>query len=80
MVSVIIEQLCGAGVSASQVSRAAEKLDEMPSAWRNRALGEVLYSLLDKHFEKVRLAGSVLDDAILTTNKKRDSLVTNCNY
>jgi len=64
-VSAITEQLCGTGVSASQVSRAAELLDEMLESWRERALGEIVYLQLDARYEKVRQAGRVQDAAIL---------------
>mgnify|MGYP001004205977 CR=1 FL=1 len=72
-VAAITERLCGTEVSASQVSRAAEKLDEMLDKWRNRPLGEVTYLYLDARYEKVRQAGSVQDAAILmASGVKRD--------
>jgi len=64
-VAAITERLCGTQVSASQVSRAAEQLDESLEAWRTRPLGEVVYLYLDARYEKVRQAGSVQDAAIL---------------
>ena len=64
-VAAITEQLCGTQVSASQVSRAAEQLDEVLEAWRTRSLGEVVYLYLDARYERVRQAGSVCDAAIL---------------
>jgi transposase-like protein len=63
--AAITERLCGTQVSASQVSRAAQQLDEELEAWRSRPLGEVLYLYLDARYEKVRQAGSVRDAAIL---------------
>ena len=42
-VAAIVEQLCGSGVSSSQVSRANAQLDEKFSQWRNSPLGEVVY-------------------------------------
>lgn len=72
-VAAITERLCGTQVSASQVSRAAEQLDEMLDTWRNRPLGEVTYLYLDARYEKVRQAGSVQDAAILmASGVKRD--------
>jgi len=72
-VAAITERLCGTQVSASQVSRAAEQLDEMLEIWRNRPLGEVVYLYLDARYEKVRQAGSVQDAAILmASGVKRD--------
>ncbi len=64
-VAAITERLCGTQVSASQVSRAAQQLDEELEAWRNRPLDEVEYLYLDARYEKVRQAGSVRDAAIL---------------
>ncbi len=64
-VADIIEKLCGTQISASQVSRAAQQLDEELEAWRNRPIGEIVYLYLDARYEKVRQAGSVRDAAIL---------------
>ena len=41
-VAFITERLCGTQVSASQVSRAAEQLDEILEKWHTRPLGEVV--------------------------------------
>jgi len=72
-VAAITERLCGTEVSASQVSRASEQLDEVLETWRTRPLGEVLYLYLDARYEKVRQAGSVQDAAILmASGVKRD--------
>lgn len=64
-VKKIVEELCGMEVSSSQVSRAAEQLDEMLSAWRERELGSYRYIVLDAQYEKVRQGGQVLDAAVL---------------
>jgi putative transposase len=53
-VSAITEQLCGTQISPSQVSRAAQQLDEELEIWRNRPLGEVIYLYLDARYENVR--------------------------
>ena len=72
-VAAITERLCGTQVSATQVSRAAEQLDETLEAWRTRPLGEVVYLYLDARYEKVRQAGRVQDAAILmASGVKRD--------
>jgi transposase-like protein len=72
-VAAITKQLCGTQISASQVSRAAQQLDEELESWRNRPLGEVVYLYLDARYEKVRQAGSVRDAAILmASGVKRD--------
>jgi transposase-like protein len=70
-VAAITERLCGTQVSASQVSRAAQLLDEELEAWRNRPLGEIVYLYLDARYEKVRQAGSVRDAAILMASGVR---------
>ena len=64
-VATITKRLCGTRVSAAQVSRAAEQLDEVLEAWRSRPLGEVTYLYLDARYEKVRQASGVRDAAIL---------------
>jgi len=64
-VAAITQELCGHEVSSSQVSRAAEALDEELDKWRNRPLGETPYLILDARYEKVRHGGSVIDCAVL---------------
>jgi transposase-like protein len=64
-VAAITEQLCGHEVSSSQVSRAAEMLDDELEKWRNRPLGETPYLILDARYEKVRHGGTVVDCAVL---------------
>ncbi|NMC57958.1 MAG: IS256 family transposase, partial [Candidatus Methanofastidiosa archaeon] len=61
----ITEELCGVGISAMQVSRAAAQLDEVLQEWRERPLGEVTYLYVDACYEKVREAGQVRDAAVL---------------
>lgn len=64
-VAAITQELCGLNVSSTQVSRAAELLDQELSAWRNRPLGECPYLILDARYEKVRHGGSVIPLAVL---------------
>lgn len=64
-VAAIVEQLCGSGVSSSQVSRAASRLDATLAAWRNRPLGEIAYLYLDARYETVREGGQLRDLAVL---------------
>ena len=64
-VSQITEQLCGTEISASQVSRIAQLLDEELEQFRERELGEYRVVYLDAHYEKVRVNGTVQDLAIL---------------
>lgn len=64
-VTEITRELCGLDVSSSQVSRAAQLLDEELQAWRTRPLGKLPYLLLDARYEKVRHGGTVVDCAVL---------------
>lgn len=64
-VAKITSELCGLDVSSTQVSRAAKLLDEELEVWRNRPLQQVEYLILDARYEKVRVAGSVRDCAVL---------------
>jgi transposase-like protein len=64
-VAAITEQLCGFGVSSTQVSRAAAELDAVLEAWRTRALGLSRYVYLDARYEKARQDGQVRDAAVL---------------
>lgn len=64
-VAKITAELCGLDVTSTQVSRAAELLDEELEAWRNRPLGQVEYLILDARYEKARIGGSVRDCAVL---------------
>ncbi len=64
-VAEITQELCGLEVSSTQVSRAAELLDEELQAWRERPLETVPYVILDARYEKVRHGGSVRDCAVL---------------
>lgn len=64
-VAAIIEQLCGASVSSTQVSHCAAQLDVELEAWRTRPLGFYPFVLLDARYEKVRQGGRVIDCAVL---------------
>jgi transposase-like protein len=64
-VAEITQELCGLEISSTQVSRAAELLDEELEAWRQRPLATVPYVILDARYEKVRHGGSVRDCAVL---------------
>ena len=48
------------------MSRAAALLDEQFEQGRQRALGEILYLILDARYEKVRLNGQVVSCAVLS--------------
>ena len=64
-VAAITEKLCGLDLTSSQVSRAAEALDEELEKWRTRPLGETPYLILDARYEKVRHGGQVVSCAVL---------------
>jgi putative transposase len=64
-VSAIVEQLCGASVSSTQVSQCAAQLDGELQAWRTRPLRAFPYLMVDARYEKVRQGGRLLDCAIL---------------
>lgn len=66
-VTHVVEELCGFGVSASQVSALVKRLDGELAAWRERSLSEWAYPYLvvDAHYEKVRMDGRVRSAAVL---------------
>lgn len=64
-VTEVMQQLCGLEVSSTQVSRAAQLLDEELTAWRQRPIAEMPYLVLDARYEKVRHGGSVVSCAVL---------------
>jgi transposase-like protein len=64
-VKAVIEQLCGASVSSTQVSRASAQLDDVLQSWRKRPLGILVYLYLDARYEKVRVDGQIRDVAVL---------------
>ena len=67
-VKVITEELCGVEISAMQVSRAAQQLDDVLQEWRERPLGEIRYLYADARYEKVRETGQVRDAAVLVAS------------
>jgi len=78
-VTGVLEKMCGLDVSSTQVSRAAQMLDEELGKWRRRTLGQYPYLILDAHYEKVRQNGSVQSCAVFTaiginTDGKREIL------
>ncbi len=52
-------------MTSTQVSRAANLLDEELEIWRNRPLDQIEYLIVDARYEKVRVAGRVRDCAVL---------------
>ena len=66
-VDAIVEQLCGASISKSQVSVLCRALDPLVAAWRTRTLEAQSYPfvLVDALLVKVRLDGRVRQQAVL---------------
>jgi transposase-like protein len=64
-VSAIVEELCGASVSSTQVSDCAKRLDAELQKWRDRPLGPCPYLVFDARYEKVRHDGQLRDCAVL---------------
>jgi putative transposase len=64
-VAKITSELCGLDITSTQVSRSAKLLDEEFEAWRNRPIDQIDYLIVDARYEKVRVAGSVRDCAVL---------------
>jgi len=66
-VGEVLEQMAGFSVSAQSVSRAMSELDEEIARWRNRPLDERRwpYLIVDARYERVRVAGRVVSQAVL---------------
>lgn len=64
-VTKVLEKLCGLEISSSQVSKAAQSLDEAVQAFRERQLGAMSVVWLDAQYQKIRKDGQVSDRAIL---------------
>jgi len=65
-VAEITREMCGFDVTSTEVSRAAEALDEELDAWRNRPLDRFNFLILDARYEKVRHGGTVVSTAVLS--------------
>ena len=65
----VLEEMCGMEISAATVSRGASEVDEKLSVCRDRRLDghEHPYLLVDARYEKVRVNGHVVDQAVLIT-------------
>ncbi len=63
----VLEAMCGGEVSAMTVSRVASELDEKLESFRCRRLGHTswAYLMLDARYEKVRVDGRVVSQAVL---------------
>jgi putative transposase len=61
----VAEELCGKGISSTQVSRFAKVLDEEIFKFKSRPLEPMEYLYLDAQYEKVRYEGCVRSLAVL---------------
>jgi putative transposase len=63
----VLESMCGTGVSAATVSRVASELDEKLVEFRSRRLDHTAwpYLMVDARYEKVRVGGRVVSQAVL---------------
>ena len=66
-VQEVLETMCGGEVSAATVSRVAAELDEKLADFRTRRLDatEYPYLMIDARYEKVRVEGRVVSQAVL---------------
>jgi len=65
-VGAIVEELCGYGVSKSQVSELAKDLDKNLSQWRNRKLNRSYpYLVVDARYEYIRTETGVASKAVM---------------
>jgi len=66
-VQEVLETMCGGEVSAATVSRVAAELDEKLAGFRTRRLDttEYPYLMIDARYEKVRVEGRVVSQAVL---------------
>lgn len=63
----ITQQLCGTEFSATTISNLSKKLDEELEKFRNRDLSDQAfkYLIIDARYEKVRINGAIVDQAVL---------------
>ena len=64
-VTKILDKMCGLQVSSTHVSRCAKELDSALNAFRNRALGDFSYLIIDARYENVRYGGEVRKLAVI---------------
>lgn len=63
----VLESMCGLEISSATVSRVASELDEKLASFRQRGLDHVGwdYLMIDARYEKVRVEGKVISQAVL---------------
>lgn len=69
-VQAVLEEMCGTDISSMTVSRVASELDEKLREFRDRRLtGHVYpYLMIDARYEKVRVDGRVVSQAVLVVS------------
>ena len=68
-VQAVLKEMCGTELSAMTVSRVAAEVDEKLSSFRARRLDQTQweYLMVDARYEKVRVDGRVISQAVLVT-------------
>ena len=68
-VQKVLEEMCGLDISSATVSRVAAELDEKLSVFRERRIDHAVwqYLMLDARYEKIRVGGKVISQAVLVT-------------
>jgi transposase-like protein len=68
-VQSVLQEMCGLEISSVTVSRVAAELDEKLSFFRARRLDQTSweYLMIDARYEKVRVEGKVVSQAVLVT-------------
>jgi transposase-like protein len=62
----VLQRMCGGEISSAVVSQVASELDQKLASFRGRRLlGEYPYLLVDARYEKVRVEGKVISQAVL---------------
>lgn len=66
-VNAVLQAMCSTEISSSTVSRIAQQLDGVLSEFANRRLddGEFPFMMIDARYEKVRIEGKVVSQAVL---------------
>lgn len=66
----VLQEMCGLDISSATVSRVAAELDEKLSVFRARRLDgtEYRYLIIDARYEKVRVDGRVVSQAVLVAS------------
>jgi transposase-like protein len=61
----VLEAMCDGEISSMTVSRVAQEVEEKLTQFRERRLAEYVYLMIDARYEKVRVEGKVVSQAVL---------------